>query len=82
MSTFEDLFNKSVLAVLCPEASVGFPTQDDSSSWSSWLERVEAESADRRMAFFGKVHKSLLPILSKCDCHPDITDAALRQTRT
>ncbi|KAI0338227.1 hypothetical protein BDW22DRAFT_801140 [Trametopsis cervina] len=52
MTTFEDLFNKSVLSVLAPEASIGFPRQDEPSSWPAWLEQLEAEPTDRKLAFF------------------------------
>lgn len=60
MTTFEELFNKSVLAVVTPESSVGFPSQDDSTTWETWAGHVEDENTDRKMAFFGKVHNSPL----------------------
>ncbi len=60
MTTFEELFNQSVLAVIAPEASLGFPSQnDDFVSWQDWLSRLEVESTDRKLAFFCKVHTSL-----------------------
>jgi hypothetical protein len=55
MSTFEELFNKSALSVIAPEASFGFPNQNDPSSWPRWLEKLEEEQTDRKLAFFGKV---------------------------
>ena len=61
MTTFEELFNKTVLTVITPESSVGFPSQDDASSWEKWVGFVEDEDTDRKMAFFGKVHNLLLP---------------------
>ena len=63
MTTFEDLFNKSVLSVIAPESSVGFPKQDDPSTWPEWLNKIEAEDTDRKLAFFGKVHISRALIL-------------------
>lgn len=60
MTTFEELFNKSTLSVVTPESSVLFPRQDDPSSWETWVERIENEIMDRKMAFFGKVHTLLL----------------------
>ena len=56
MTTFEELFNKSVLAVITPESAVGFPSQDDPSYWEKWVGFVGDENTDRKMAFFGKVH--------------------------
>ncbi|KIP06996.1 hypothetical protein PHLGIDRAFT_436056 [Phlebiopsis gigantea 11061_1 CR5-6] len=52
MTTFEELFNTSALSVVTPESSVSFPRQEDPSSWETWVERVEDESTDRKMAFF------------------------------
>lgn len=54
MSPFEDIFNNSVLAVITPKASLGFPSQHDSSAWGDWVIQLEAEDTDRKMAFFGK----------------------------
>ena len=59
MSTFEELFNTSTLDVIVPVASVGFPTQEqeaDADASSAWLNKLDAESIDRKTAFFGKVH--------------------------
>jgi hypothetical protein len=65
MSTFEELFNNSVLSVVTPQAALGFPSQDDPNSWEDWIVRLEAESTDRKMAFFGKVY-NLTPL--RCAC--------------
>lgn len=65
MSTFEELFNTSTLDVIVPVASVGFPSQEretDADASSSWLNRLDAESIDRKTAFFGKVHYIALPL--------------------
>ncbi|GJE92801.1 hypothetical protein PsYK624_089580 [Phanerochaete sordida] len=62
MSTFEEIFNNSVLSVVTPEASLGFPSQDDSSSWGDWVARLDAETTDRRMAFFDENLEVLLTL--------------------
>ncbi|KAI0088084.1 TRAPP trafficking subunit Trs65-domain-containing protein [Irpex rosettiformis] len=62
MTTFEDLFNKSALSVLAPESSVGFPKQDDPASWPEWLEKVETEDTDRKLAFFDEQLDFLLTL--------------------
>ncbi|KAF7797297.1 hypothetical protein EIP86_008492 [Pleurotus ostreatoroseus] len=54
-TTFEELFNASVLFVVAPHASLGLPKQDDTvQAWASWLNRLEkeAETVDRKTAFF------------------------------
>lgn len=56
MTTFEELFNKSVLEVIAPQAGLGVPSQSDQSTWEAWLSRLDEESTDRKMAYFGKVH--------------------------
>ncbi|KAI0686748.1 TRAPP trafficking subunit Trs65-domain-containing protein [Cytidiella melzeri] len=62
MTAFEDLFNKSLLSVLAPEASIGFAEQDNPSSWPEWLEKVEAEQTDRKLAFFDEQLDFLLTL--------------------
>ena len=57
MSTYEELFNESVLSVVAPHASLGLPKQEDTvETWTEWLGMLEKEETDRKMAFFGKVH--------------------------
>ncbi|KAL4242383.1 hypothetical protein ABKN59_011869, partial [Abortiporus biennis] len=51
MSAFEELFNSAELNVVAPTSSVGFP-QTNSFSADDWLEKLEDESLDRKMAFF------------------------------
>ena len=54
---FEDLFNQSILSVVAPHASLGLPKQDDTlEKWTEWLEQLDQEAMDRKIAFFGKVH--------------------------
>lgn len=63
-TTFEELFNQSVLSVVAPHASLGLPKQSDNlETWSEWLNRLEQEPTDRRTAFFGKVHTTRTPKL-------------------
>lgn len=59
MSTFEESFNTSVLDVIVPISSVGFPSQDppaNPAETSEWVETLQDEAVDRKTAFFGKVH--------------------------
>lgn len=69
MSTYEELFNESVLSVIAPHASLGLPKQDGPlETWTEWLGRLELEETDRRMAFFGKVHATCLLYTHLCRC--------------
>ncbi|EKM54753.1 uncharacterized protein PHACADRAFT_29927 [Phanerochaete carnosa HHB-10118-sp] len=61
-TSFEEIFNNSVLDVVTPEASLGFPCQDDSASWADWVGQLEAESMDRKMAFFDENLEVLLTL--------------------
>ena len=62
MATFEQLFNQSVLSVIAPHASLGLPKQSDTlERWTEWLGRLEEETTDRKIAFFGKVHATHRP---------------------
>ena len=69
-TTFEELFNASVLSVIAPHASLDLPKQDDTAqAWAAWLDRLEkeAETVDRKTAFFGKVHATR--ILDQASCY-------------
>lgn len=63
-ATFEELFNLSVLDVVVPTATIGFPSpaQDNPYVDDEWLDNLGEEVTDRKLAFFGKVTR-LLPIL-------------------
>ncbi|KAI0074410.1 hypothetical protein K474DRAFT_1647966 [Panus rudis PR-1116 ss-1] len=52
MSTFEDLFDNSVLSVIAPKCSLGPPPQGDQDAADQWLESVEDGDVDRKLAFF------------------------------
>ncbi len=65
MASFEELFNTSVLDVIVPIASVGFPSPDPTDVASKWLDGLDGETIDRKTAFFGKVHYSYnLPVIA------------------
>lgn len=59
-ATFEELFNSSVLDVIVPVATAGFPSPslEDPHVDDKWLEVLKEETTDRKLAFFGKVHNS------------------------
>ncbi|KAH8107648.1 TRAPP trafficking subunit Trs65-domain-containing protein [Cristinia sonorae] len=53
-ASFEELFNLTVLDVIIPIATTGLPTpsQDDPYIDDVWLEALEEEATDRKLAFF------------------------------
>lgn len=62
-TSFEELFNKCVLSVVAPRASLGLIRQKDAPNASEeWLNRLEDEATDRKMAFFGKVLTLMLEL--------------------
>ncbi|KAK7692136.1 hypothetical protein QCA50_003755 [Cerrena zonata] len=52
MAAFEDLFNTALLEVLTPVSSVTVPPSNDPSISDNWLQNLEDESTDRKLAFF------------------------------
>lgn len=66
MAAFEDLFNTASLEVLTPVSSIAIPSSDDYSVSDTWLEKIEDESTDRKLAFFGKVHTHILLVPIIC----------------
>ena len=60
MTSFEELFNSSVLQVFAPGSALEFPESifNDGDKTKDWLSRLYAESTDRKVAFFGEVHHS------------------------
>lgn len=62
-ATFEEFFNLSVLDVVVPTATIGFPSPAQDSPYvdEGWLETLGEEATDRKLAFFGKVTQLLSP---------------------
>lgn len=60
-ASFEELFNVSVLDVIVPVATSGLPSPSLEEPYIDdvWLETLAEEETDRKLAFFGKVHRSL-----------------------
>ena len=56
MTSFEELFNSSVLQVFAPGSALGFPDGASHTAGKEWLARLYAEPTDRKVAFFGEVH--------------------------
>ena len=53
MSSYEDLFESSVLEVIAPPPSLGFPSEYTGQKASNWIARLREPLADRKTAFFG-----------------------------
>ena len=56
MTSFEELFNSSVLQVFAPGSALGFPDNASRPAGKEWLSRLYAEPTDRKVAFFGELH--------------------------
>ncbi|PIL28002.1 hypothetical protein GSI_09853 [Ganoderma sinense ZZ0214-1] len=52
MSSYEDLFESSVLEVIAPPPSLEFPSAYTGDKASEWLARAQGPSGDRKTAFF------------------------------
>ena len=53
MSSYEDLFESSVLEVIAPPPSLEFPSEYTGQKASNWIARLREPLADRKTAFFG-----------------------------
>ncbi|KAI0637607.1 TRAPP trafficking subunit Trs65-domain-containing protein [Trametes polyzona] len=52
MSSYEDLFEASVLEVVAPQPSLEFPTDYRGDQAADWIARLQGPAGDRRTAFF------------------------------
>ncbi|KAI0646028.1 TRAPP trafficking subunit Trs65-domain-containing protein [Trametes meyenii] len=62
MSTYEDLFESSVLEVVAPNPSLEFPADLSAEQAADWIDRLRGPSADRKVAFFDENLDFLLTI--------------------
>ena len=53
MSSYEDLFEISVLDIIAPPPSLEFPSGYSPDKASEWLARVQGSQGDRKTVFFG-----------------------------
>jgi hypothetical protein len=51
METLDQIFSSTVLNVLVPDTTLGFPS---TSSAEEWLEKSKAVALERKQAFFGE----------------------------
>ena len=53
MSSYEDLFEASVLEVIAPPPSLEFPEDYTGERAAEWISRMRSPTGDRKAAFFG-----------------------------
>ncbi|KAM5530360.1 hypothetical protein V8D89_015979 [Ganoderma adspersum] len=77
MSSYEDLFESSVLEVIAPPPSLEFPSGYTAEKASEWLARAQGPLGDRKTAFFDENLDFFLsirfPVPSDEPFHPDPT---------
>lgn len=56
MSSYEELFESSVLEVVAPQPSLEFPADYRAEQAQGWIARLRGPSGDRRTAFFGTLN--------------------------
>ena len=54
MFSHEDLFETSVLEVIAPPPSLGFPADYTGKQAAEWISRMREPSMDRKAVFFGE----------------------------
>ena len=62
MSSYEDLFESSVLEVIAPPPSLEFPSGYTGEKAAEWIARAQGPLGDRKTAFFGAS-----PLYSNCE---------------
>ncbi|KAH9856430.1 TRAPP trafficking subunit Trs65-domain-containing protein [Lenzites betulinus] len=62
MSSYEDLFEASVLEVVAPQPSLEFPADYNPKQAQDWIARLRGDAGDRRTAFFDENLDFLLTI--------------------
>ncbi|KAI0762189.1 TRAPP trafficking subunit Trs65-domain-containing protein [Trametes elegans] len=71
MSSYEDVFEGSVLEVVAPHPSLEFPAGYTGERAADWLSRLRGPTGDRRVAFFGAPFRSCVVLALNNDRHPD-----------
>ncbi|GBE80412.1 hypothetical protein SCP_0301270 [Sparassis crispa] len=75
MGSYEGAFNSSVLELVAPQESVGFPSGYGEKEAAEWLARLHEEGSDRKVAFFDENLALILTIRFPHDSFEDASQA-------